>query len=140
MARIKINIPKNFHFTTHMTVRFGDIAGGVHLGNHVLITYLNEAMFGLLNDNGFPGFNVEGNAIIVADVAVVYKSESHHKDVLRIDVAVGDFNKYGCDLLFNVTNENTGKKAAEAKMGMVFFDYETKKLTPVPEKFRAIFT
>ncbi len=139
MARIKIKFPDKFVYSTKMTVRFGDLAGGVHLGNHILVSYLNEAMFGLLRENGFPKIKVEGRAMIVADIAVVYKSESFHMDVLRIDIAVGEFHKYGCELLFNITNENTGKKTAEAKMGMVFFDYETKKLSRVPAKFKAIF-
>jgi len=139
MARMQIDMPKRFIFSTKMQIRIGDCASGIHLGNHHLVSYLNEAMIGLLKANGFTDLTVDGNAFINADLAVTYLSESSHGDVLNVQVAIGEYNSYGCDLLFQVFNEKTGAPAATAKMGMLFFDYNNKQLVKVPDVFKETF-
>ena len=42
MARVQIDLPEHFVFSTKLKVRMGDLVSGVHLGNHILISYLNE--------------------------------------------------------------------------------------------------
>lgn len=139
MARLQIDLPEKFIFSTKLTVRIGDLAGGVHLGNHVLVSYLNESMMVMLRENGFPELLIEGYALINADLAVIYKSESFHGDTLNIEIAIVDFHTNGCDLIFKVTNDRTGMETAIAKMGMLFIDYENKRLVEVPETFKAVF-
>jgi len=43
MARVKIDLPEEFIFSTEIEVRIGDVLAGRHLGNHSLIAMLNEA-------------------------------------------------------------------------------------------------
>lgn len=139
MARVKIDLPEKYSFSTKMQIRIGDLSGGVHLGNHILVSFLNEAMMSMFRENGFPELHIEGYAFINADLAVSYKSEAFHWDILKIDIAIGDVYKYGCDILFHVINEETGKETASAKMGMLFINYETKELAKIPEKFKKVF-
>ncbi|MCG8632353.1 MAG: thioesterase family protein [Desulfobacterales bacterium] len=50
-------------------------------------------------------------------------------------MAIGAIGKHGCDIYYLVTNERTGQVAARAKTGMLFFDYQLKKLSDVPRSF-----
>jgi acyl-CoA thioester hydrolase len=139
MGKLQIDLPKKFIFSTKLNVRMGDLAGGFHLGNHMLVSYLNESMMVLLRENGFPNLLIEGYAFINSDLAVIYKSESFHGDTLNIDIAIVDFHKNGCDLIFKVTNEKTGMETAIAKMSMLFYDHGNKTIGNVPEKFKTVF-
>lgn len=132
-------MPDKFIFSSRMQVRIGDVSGGLHLGNHVLVSYLNEALLLCLREFGFPTIDIDGSVFINADLAVIYKSESFHGDFLDIEIAAGNFTRAGCDFYFSVTNERTGKETAAAKMGMLFFDYDTRKITDVPARFREVF-
>ena len=69
--------------------------------------------------------------LIMVDVAVEYKSEAFEGDVLHIDMAATDANKYGFDVAYHV--HKAGKEVARAKTGMLCFDYNTHKLRLLPE-------
>jgi len=75
----------------------------------------------------------------LSDVAIVYKSESFYGETMKIDVAVCDFVKYGCDLVYRVSEKETGREVAIAKTGIVFMHYVERKVAPVPEKFKKLF-
>jgi len=51
-------------------------------------------------------------------------------------MAADDFNKYGCDLVYRVRNKDSGREVARGKIGIVFFDYGSRKVAAVPERFR----
>jgi acyl-CoA thioesterase FadM len=133
-------LPKQFTFSTEIPVRIGDINYGGHLGNDSIFSLINEARLRFLNENGFTESNIEGFGLIMVDSVIVYKAEGFYGDILRIEMAVNDLTKYGCDLLYRITNRETGREVARAKTGIVFFDYENKRMVGVPERFRAIMT
>ena len=60
--------------------------------------------------------------------------------MLKFELGVGDFNKYGCDIFYRVTNAENQKLVLEAKTGIIFFDYEKNKVTTIPESFMSHFT
>ncbi len=74
------------------------------------------------------------------DAVVLYKSEAFHGDILSIEVAVVDVSNYGCDLLYRVTNKESGKEVSRAKTSIAFFDYTMRKVVEVPEGFRSKFS
>jgi acyl-CoA thioesterase FadM len=139
MARVTVDLPDNFEFSAEFEVRMADINAGGHLGNHLFVALLNEAHLKYMKFKGFPELMVDGRAMINADLVVIYKSEVFYGDILDIEVAAGDFNKYGLDLFFRVTNKNSGKVAATAKMGMLFFDYAGRKVAEIPDRFKRTF-
>jgi acyl-CoA thioester hydrolase len=139
MARVKIDLPEVFDFDTEVQVSINDINAGGHLGNHSLVAMLNEAHLRFLEAKGFPQPVIDGLAFINSDLAIVYRSQAFHRDVLKIEVAVTSFHKYGCDIIYRVTNHQTGKQVALAKTGMLFFDYERNKIAKVPERFKSVF-
>lgn len=138
MAIIKINIPDKFIFKTEIPIRISDINYGGHLGNDAVLSIAHEARLRFLKQNGFTELDVDGTGIIMVDAAVQYKSEGHYSDILIVDVAINDFTSVGCDIVYKMSNKETGKTVAVVKTGIVFYDYEKKKVKPVPEKFKSI--
>lgn len=136
MARIKIPLPDEFVFAIEVRVRISDINYGGHLGNDAVLSLLHEARLQFLRANGYSEMDVEGVGIIMSDAAVVYKSQAFHGDVLKVQVAVQDFNPRGCDLVYRVTQSDGGREVARAKTGIVFFDYGTGRVASLPEAFR----
>ena len=49
-------------------------------------------------------------------------------------MAANDLSKYGFDLVYWVRNQD-GREIARAKTGMLTFDYNTRKLRPLPEEY-----
>lgn len=139
MPRIKLDLPANFHFTTEISIRISDINYGGHLGNDAVLSILHESRIRLLMEHGYSEFNVEGVGIIMTDSAIVYKSEAFYGESLRIQIAVQDFSKYGCDIYYLVRERESGREIVKAKTGIAFFNYEERKLAAVPEKFQQQF-
>jgi len=139
MARIKLELPEHFHFSTELTIRISDINYGGHLGNDAVLSLVHEARVRFLKQYGYSELNIEGTGIIMGDAAVVYKSEGYHGETLIVDVAVGEFRNAGCDFFYRLTNKETGNEIARAKTGIVFYDYGLKKTAGVPAKFREKF-
>ena len=137
MARIKIDMPDNYLFSTVMDVRISDINYGNHLGNDSVLSFVHEARTRFFRQYGYTEMDVEGFGIIMTDSAVVYKAEGFHGDQIQIDITVGDFNKYGCDIFYLMTNKATAVEIAHVKTGIVFFDYDARKVVTLPEQFRA---
>lgn len=140
MARIKLSFPDDvFCFETRMPVRITDINGANHLGNDALISMLSEARAQFLVSYGIQEASKDGTGIIVTDLATMYQSESFFPEMLRFEVGVMDFNKYGGDFVFRVTKAESGQPVALAKYGFVFFNYHRKEVVPIPETFRSRF-
>jgi Predicted thioesterase len=139
MPRVKVDLPDHFDFSTELTVRIGDINYGGHLGNDAVLSLIHEARVQFLNHYNYTELDIEGAGIIMADSVVVYKMEGFHGDTLVVEVAVGEFQNVSCDLLYRMTNKDTGKEIARAKTGIVFYDYRSKKTMSVPAKFREKF-
>ena len=138
MARVEIKLPEKTDFSFEVEVRMSDVNAGAHLGNHNLVSILNEAHLKFMKHIGFPDLLVDGKAFINADLAIIYKSESFYGDILQIDVTAADLSKYGCDIVCRITNKTQKRLAAIAKLGMAFFDYQTRKIAEVPEAFKRV--
>lgn len=136
MPRIKIELPKKFIYKTEIPIRITDINYGGHLGNDSLLSIIHEARVRFLKHLSYSESDVEGNGIIMIDAAVQFKSEGFYGDELVIEIAVNDFTGIGCDIVYVLTNKNSGKEIALAKTGIVFFNYEKRKTAPVPAEFK----
>lgn len=139
MARIKIQLPEKFQFTTEISVRITDLNYGGHLGNDSLLSIIHESRLRFLDHFGFTEMDVDGASIVMNDAALVYKSQVYYAQKLVIEIAVQEFTKVSCDMYYKVSDKETGKETARVKTGLTFLNYAEKKLTPVPKKFREIF-
>ena len=137
MPRIKIELPEHFIFSTEIPIYIGHINYGHHLDNAALIALVAEARVRFFKSLGYSELDVEGVGIVVADVAAQYKSEAFHGETLVVEMAADDFNKFGCDLVWRVSDQASGREVARGKHGIVFFDYAARKPVGVPPAFAA---
>lgn len=139
MAKINIEIPETFPFSTELDIYIEHINSGRHLANERLVALLNEARMRYMATIPLAANGIDPAGFIGADLAVNYKTEAHYGDRLRIEVAANDFSKYGCDFVYRVTNLKTGQLCAIAKTAMLTFDYTANRLKPVPPHFPSLF-
>jgi acyl-CoA thioesterase FadM len=137
MARVEIELPERFLFTTEIPIRIGDVNYGGHLGNDAVLSLVHEARVRFFARHGWTELDVTGPGIVMVDAAVVYRAEGSWGMTLRVDLAAADLRTRGCDLLYRLTDVATGKEIARAKTGIVFFDYAARRVVHVPEAFRA---
>jgi acyl-CoA thioester hydrolase len=139
MARININLPDDFRFSATLSVRVTDLNYGGHLGNDSVLSLMQEARVQFYQALGFKSeIELDGSiGQIIADAAIVYKSEAFLGDTLDVKIAVNDLNKYGFDMLYLITNQKTNKEVARAKTGIVCFDYEKRKVASVPDTLKS---
>jgi acyl-CoA thioester hydrolase len=142
MARVKLDIPAHKIFTTDIPVRITDINYGNHVGNDALVSIVHEARMQWLASNNFTELNIGGAALIMADLAVEYKAESFYGDTLHVAISIGEITKISFEIFYEIATTRSDKKIliANAKTGMVCFNYEARKVTSVPENFRILLT
>lgn len=140
MARLQLDLPEHFIYATNLTVRVNDLNYGAHVGNDSMLVLMQQARIEFYRANGFKDeLSFEGSVgQVIADALVIYKAEAFLGDVLTIQLAVADKSKYGFDMLYLVTNQETGKEVARAKTGIVCFDYEKRKIAVIPERLLSV--
>lgn len=140
MARVRIDLPATFPFDTRIPIRISDINYGGHLGHDAILPLVHEARIAFLADLGYTEGDIEGVTYLMADAAIIYKSQAFHGQTLKIEVGVQDFTRNGCDFVYRLADEATGVEIARVKTGMVFFDYRAQKVIRVPERFLGRFS
>lgn len=140
MARIKLDFPDKVLGTIEIPLRITDMNYGNHLGNDALVSILHEARVKWLNSMSYTELNVEGAGLIMGELVVSYLNESFYGDVLTVQLAAGDITGAGFELYYLVETNRNGKtiSIAKARTGMVCFDYSTRKVIPIPEKFLSL--
>lgn len=137
MSRTKIETFDNYEFATEIPIRISDINYGGHLGNDSVLSIIHEARIRYLSNIGFSEKDIKGFGIIMVDSAIRYKSEGFYGDVLEVNVTAQNFDKDGFDFYYKITNVKNRKDVAIAKTGIVFYDYEDKKVVEAPNIFIA---
>lgn len=135
MARVKIDLPGKFIFQTEIAIRITDLNYNDHLGNDSILSLIHEARVRFFKSMNYSELDVEGVGIIMTDSAIRYKSEGFYSDVLLIEIAIDDVTSTGFDLKYRLSKKESGNVVAIAKTGIAFFNYETRKVVPIPEKF-----
>lgn len=137
MARLQLDFPAEIKFSCELTVRAADLNYGNHVGNDSILTLMQEARIQLYRSLGYKNeLNFEGAVgHIVADAAIVYRAEAFLGDVLTIQIAITEYNKYGFDMYYRLINKDTGREVAIGKTGIVFFDYDKRKVSAIPQTF-----
>ncbi len=135
MARIKVDLPDQFSFSTIIPVRITDLNYGGHVGNDTVLSLIHEARVQFLQHYGYAELNMLGVGLIMSDVAIEFKQELFYGDQVKVAVTANDFSKVSFDLYYKLEKETAGKTilVATAKTGMVCFDYSRKKVAAVPE-------
>ncbi|MBN9406830.1 MAG: acyl-CoA thioesterase [Burkholderiales bacterium] len=132
MARIVFELPARFGFATELQVYISHVNQGGHLDNAQLLSLVSEARLRFFQSLGYREGHVDGAAIVVGDMLAQYKSEAFHGETLRVQMQPADFNRYGFDLVFCMTEVSAQREVARGKTGIVFIDPATRRVTPIP--------
>jgi acyl-CoA thioester hydrolase len=134
MARIKLNLPSTFTFSTMIPIRITDINYGNHVGNDAVLSILHEARMQFLNNLGYTEMQFAGVGMIMSDVGIEFKAEAFYGDVMKVYVTASEFSKVGFNLYYKLVKNNKETIVATAKTGMICFDYTTRKVAKLPEE------
>jgi acyl-CoA thioesterase FadM len=134
MARIKVELPEHFTFTTTIPIRITDLNYGNHVGNDTILSMIHEARVQFLQQLGYGELNLAGVGLIMSDVAIEFKSELFYGDAVIASVAAGDLTKISFDLYYKLEKKSgdSTQLVAVAKTGMVCYDYGKKKVAAIP--------
>ncbi|MBW8684314.1 acyl-CoA thioesterase [Chitinophaga rhizophila] len=138
MARVKIDMPEKLGFTTQIPVRVTDINYGGHVGNDSILSIIHQARIDFLQSMGYEERGAGDTGLIMADAALVYKGEGFLGDVFDIAIGAADIAPFGFDIYYRITTVRNDKTIiiAEAKSGMIFFDYTHRKVARLPEEWK----
>jgi acyl-CoA thioester hydrolase len=136
MARIKIDLPETFSFSTSLAVRITDLNYGAHVGNDSVLSFIHEARVRYLQSLGYSELNLEGAGLIMADAALIFKNEIYYGDDLLISIRAMEFSRVGFDLIYKIEKKPADQPpilVALVKTAMVCFDYTLRKVISLPE-------
>jgi YbgC/YbaW family acyl-CoA thioester hydrolase len=134
MARVKLQLPPNFSFSTQIPVRITDINYGGHVGNDSILSLLHEARMQFLQHAGYTEMNVAGVGLIMADAAIEFKGEAFYGNVLKAYVTADEFSRIGFELYYKLVKSSDETVVVVAKTGMICFDYQKKKVVSLPQE------
>src|ERR1051326_1581287 len=109
MARIKIDLPASFTFTTSIPVRITDINYGGHAGNDAFLSLIHEARMQFLNKHGYTELSFAGIGLIMKDAGIEFKSELFYGDTVLISVTATEFGKAGFEIYYKLEKEINGQ-------------------------------
>lgn len=140
MPRIKIEIPERVIGTFIIPVRIADINYGNHVGNDAFVSIIHEARMQWLSQLGYTELKIEGIGLIMSDLALEFKNESFYGDLVEVKLGAGEISRVGFELYYQLFAKRNKENVllANAKTGMVCFDYGIKKVAPIPEQLKYI--
>ena len=134
MARIKIELPQQFTFSTKIPIRITDLNYGGHVGNDTVLSLIHEARVQFFKNFGYDELNLDGVSLIMSDAGIEFKAELFYGDVITAFVAAHNFSRVGFDLYYKLMNGET--LVSTAKTGMICYNYESKKVVSIPGKVK----
>jgi acyl-CoA thioester hydrolase len=141
MSRVKLILPDQFYFSTIIPVRITDINYGNHLGNDAVLSFIHEARVQFLKSYSLEELKFEDVGLIMSDAAIEFKNEAFYGDQLKIYVAASNASKVSFDIFYKMVVDTTEveKNIAFAKTGMICYDYDQKKVVPIPASANKLF-
>ena len=135
MAKVQVELPEQFNFTTEIPIRISDINYGGHVGNDAVLTLAHEARVRFLNKAGYGELTLEGIGIIITDASIEYKGEMFYGDTVIISIKAMNFSKIGFELYYKMEKETDKGRVfvAKIKTGILGYDYSKKKIASLPE-------
>ena len=136
MPRLQFASAPRYAYATEFPLHASHINEGGHLDNVQLLGLVAEARTRFFVWLGHKPVDVEGHACFVADQGVQYRAEAFYGQTLRIEMTPDDLGAKGFDLLFRVSDVQSGREVALGKIGLVCVDLTSRKPCPLPGNFR----
>ena len=135
MSRIQLTPAPRYSFSTEIQIYISHVNQGGHLDNAQLLTLVSEARVRFFKSLGYYERGVEGALTVVSDIVAQYKSEGFHGETLCVEMLPAEFNKYGFDLQFRMSEKETHREVALGKIGIVFVTPQDRKVSLIPPVF-----
>lgn len=139
MGKVKIQMPEKYIFTTEIPIRIADVNYGGHVGNDAILSIIHEARMQYLRQFGYTELKCGGVSLIMSDVAIEYKYELFYGDVLIVSLATDAISRVAFDVYYLIEKKSEGEAplVANARTGMVCFNYDTKKVVSMTPEFKS---
>ena len=140
MARIKIEIPEHIIGSYQIPIRIADINYGNHVGNDAFVGIIHEARVQWLQQYGYTELKIEGIGLIMSDLAIEFKNESFYGDMVEVRLGAGEISRASFEMYYQLVAKRNIENIllANAKTGMVCYDYDAKKVAPIPKELKTI--
>lgn len=135
MSRIQLTPALRYSFSTEIQIYISHVNQGGHLDNAQLLTLVSEARVRFFKSLGYYERGVEGALTVVGDIVAQYKSEGFHGETLCVEMLPAEFNKYGFDLQFRMSEKETHREVALGKIGIVFVTPQDRRVSLIPPVF-----
>jgi len=142
MPRIKIQLPEKSIASFTIPVRITDINYGNHVGNTAIVEIIHDARARFLAQHNFTELDAGGTALIMNELVVEFKNESFYMDLLEVKIFIGEISKKSFEIFYLISTERGGTQLiiANAKTGIICYNYQEKKINMLPEKLRSVLT
>lgn len=135
--RVKVELNGTSIFTTTIPLLVGHMNYGNHMGNDSVLGLAHEARIRWLESLAASELDCMGASLIMNDAMIEYRGEGFRGEEVVIDIYPGELHRYGFDLFYDM---NVAEKSlARVKSGLMFFDYQTRKVTNAPEKWKEFY-
>ena len=133
MSRVRLKIPSTELFSTEISVRISDINYGNHLGNEMILSYMQETRLRFFQSLGYKDeLHIENIGTIQADAAIEYRGEAFHGDSITCRLFLGDIGRRSIDFYYLLENTAKDTLIARGKTGIAFYDYALKSTVSIP--------
>jgi acyl-CoA thioester hydrolase len=138
MARIEIKLPENFNYAALIPIRIEDINRGNHVSHVATLDILAEARAQYLISRGYEDEVIirKGIGFIISDVGIIYRSQSYYGQIIKVEMAPGDFRSRSFDLIYRISDAGNNNEIVRAKTGLLLFNYNAGKVLTLPEDLK----
>jgi len=135
MPRVKLDELPSYEFQHYLIVRATDINYAGHLGNEALLGLVHEARAQFLQQLKFNTIIQDDQhiGVIIADLAVNFRTEAFAHDHLTIDCQIGDLGERSFRLYHRIRREEQVIELVES--GAVAYDYLAGEAILLPQEF-----
>jgi 4-hydroxybenzoyl-CoA thioesterase len=136
VARVTVDLPERFAFSTELALYAEHINYAQHLDNARLLGLVSEARVRWLASLEYQEGDVEGVGLIMADQSVRYASEARAGEVMVVSMCAGEIGRVGFEVVWVMHEQASGREVARGRHNMVCFDYANARVRPVPDRAR----
>lgn len=129
------NKTKKLLFSANTTVRFDDLSYGRHLYAPKIVSLFDHCRSLFLKENGMSEDNIFGLSLMLKKLDVDYKNEAVLSDILETSLYINEIKGGTIDIHFDVIDLDNKETIGSGNALMVFYDFENKRVSRVPQEF-----
>jgi acyl-CoA thioester hydrolase len=130
-------VTDDFRHRTSLQVRFRDIDAFGHVNNAVFFSYVEQARIRYLLDVVRPGTGFDRMPLILARVAIDYRSPIFFDDDIVVETRVDRIGRTSFAMSHRMAAGAGGRHVADVESVLVTYDYPSSSPIPVPDEWRA---